>query len=231
MSLLFDKDTSTWLGINYFDGQIYENKKPINTWLNDKNNKYWEGPIKFEIPSMQKIMYDKDGILIGIGHDNYIYRKTQLNWRDKNTIWDSNKINKTKVNDLIYDYDGCLIATTPKGIFKQNNPEFNSDFVDIIHYKQKHKNILNKIDILLYKTGVDFFEELFDIKTNFGVNLKEIYDFKKLSKDLCLSRTRNVNSENKEGKIQPDDIGFQNRKISDLYNNIDQIYKKLDSGE
>ena len=232
MSLLFDKDTSTWLGINYFDGQIYENKQPINKWLKDKTNKYWEGPIKFEKPPMQKIMYDKDGYLIGIGNDGYMYRKTQTKWRNKNTIWDLNKINKTKVHDLIYDYDGCLIATTPNGIFKQNNPEFNSNFVDIRGYKQKHNNILNKLDILLYKSGIDFFDELFNIETNFGVNLKTIYDFKKKSKDLCLSRTRNRDTyDDKEGKIQPDDIGFQNRKISDLYGNIDAIYKKMEAVE
>ena len=66
-------------------------------------------------------MFDKSETMIGIGlFDNYIYTKKSNNWRE--SYWDKVNINRTKVYDLLYDYDGCLIATSPSGILKQKFP-------------------------------------------------------------------------------------------------------------
>ena len=51
-------------------------------------------------------------------------------------------MNKTKVYDLFYDKDGCLIEPS-EGIKKQINQDFNSEFVNILNYKEKHEEIMN----------------------------------------------------------------------------------------
>ena len=58
------------------------------------------------------------------------------------------KINKTKVYDLFFDKDGCMIATTPDSVMKQSHQDFNSEFKDIRDYKEKHEDLMNNIEIL-----------------------------------------------------------------------------------
>ena len=102
-SVCYDLKGNKLLGINSYDGQIYENQT-----VSDLSYGKWNGPINFDIP-MRKIMFDKDGLMIGIGlEDSFIYRKKGDNWRvDK---WDTTNVNNTIVYDLIYDNDGCFIA-------------------------------------------------------------------------------------------------------------------------
>ena len=64
-------------------------------------------------------------------------------------------VNKTKVYDLFYDTDGCLIASSPSGIIKQLHPDFNSEFVNIKDFNENHEDILNNVDILKSRIGVE----------------------------------------------------------------------------
>lgn len=216
-SLCYDSKTSKLLAIDNNDGQIYEQK-----FYNNYDE--WIGPINFDLP-VKKIMYDKQNYLIGIGQKNgFIYKKGDLNWRKSE--WDQNQINKTSVNDLIYDTDGCLIAATSKGVLKQVYPDFVSEFKDIRNYKEKNSDILSKVDILKFKIGFEFMDEIFN-DSNLGKHLKKIYDIKKLTKDLCNSRKYN-----KKFKLKNDvshSISVKNREISDLYDKIDKIYSKFNN--
>ena len=125
--------------------------------------------------------------MLGIGLiDNYIYKKNGKDWRYSE--WDSKNMNKTKVYDLFYDRDGCLIGTTSEGIKKQINQDFNSEFVNILNYKEKHEEIMNIVDILKSRVGIEFVDEMFDTSTELGKDLKRIYEFKKISKDLCSNK-------------------------------------------
>ena len=222
-SLCYDLTGNKLLGISSYDGQIYE-----SGFVSDLSYGKWIGPINFDKP-MRKVMFDKDGIMIGIGLlDGYIYKKKGDNWRiDK---WDVRNVNKTEVYDLVYDVDGCFIASTPHGVMKQLHPEFSSEFVKLADFNQKHETILEKPDILKYKTGYENIEDDFDTSTELGSNLRRVYEFKKLSKDLC--GKRNVISDN---KINSDDqivnsevLSKQNREINDLYSMIENLTNKLD---
>jgi hypothetical protein len=217
-SLCYDNLSTKLLGISSFDGQIYE-KKMYSKTFNE-----WVGPINNDLP-MRKISYDKDNNMIGIGlFDNYIYTKKGVNW--KLEYWDKKKINKTQVYDVMYDYDGCLIATSPIGIIKQIKPELSSEFIDITKYvKQSNENILFKYDILKSKIGYEFLDEIFDTDTELGKHLKNIYDIKKLTKDLCNNkkylRKTKVNNSN------TDELSYKNREINDLYKQIEEINNRL----
>jgi hypothetical protein len=217
-SLVYDNITSKLLGISSFDGQIYEKK------LNSNNYTEWVGPINNDIP-MRKILYDKDNIMIGIGlFDNYLYTKKGINWR--NEYWDRTKINKTKVYDLIYDYDGCFIATSSIGIIKQLKPELSSEFINIQKYKkQSNENILFKYDILKSKMGYEFLDEIFDTGTDLGRHLKNIYDIKKLTKNLC--NNKKYLQKKKINDSVTDELSYKNREINDLYKQIEQINTRL----
>ena len=219
-NLCYDMKSSKLLGVSSFDGQIYESKL-----LNDSYDE-WVGPINYDIP-MRKIMYNKDDILIGIGlFDNFIYTKENIDWR--NSYWNKKNINKTKVNDLIYDNDGCFIAASPKGILKQLNPEMSSEFIDIKEYpknKNKGKNLeLQTADILKYRIGYEFLDDIFDTSTSLGKHLKNIYDIKKMTKDLCSSKKYLRNNKLDENT---DLLSFKHREINDLYKKIEKISYKL----
>lgn len=219
-NLCYDMKTSKLLGVSSYDGQIYESRL-----LNDSYDE-WVGPINYDIP-MRKIMYNKDDILVGIGlFDNFIYTKENIDWR--NSYWDKKNINKTKVYDLIYDTDGCFIAASPKGVLKQLNPEMSSEFIDIKKYpknKNKGKNLeLQTADILKYRIGYEFLDDIFDTSTSLGKHLKNIYDIKKMTKDLCSSKKylyKNKLDEN------TDALSFKHREINDLYKQIEKIGYKL----
>ena len=53
-----------------------------------------------------------------------MYKKIGKNWR--HTEYDEKNINKTKVYDLFFDKDGCMIASTQNGIMKQLHQESNN---------------------------------------------------------------------------------------------------------
>lgn len=219
-TLCYDKMSSKLLGISSYDGQIYQQK------FDNENYDEWIGPMNYDIP-MKKIMYSKDGYLIGIGLlDNYIYIKEGLDW--KTSKWDKTNINKTQVYDLIYDIDGCLIASSPKGIIKQINPELSSEFVSIRDYDKTHKQILFKSDILKYRIGYEFLDEIFDVNTDMGKYYKKIYDIKKMTKDLCNNKkhSRATNMDSKSKNIS-DDLSYKNTEINELYKKIDELNMQM----
>ena len=219
-NLCYDMKTSKLLGVSSYDGQIYESKL-----LNDSYDE-WVGPINYDIP-MRKIMYNKDDILIGIGlFDNFIYTKESIDWR--NSYWSKKNINKTKVYDLIYDTDGCFIAASPKCILKQLNPEMSSEFINIKDYpknKNREKNLeLQTADILKYRIGYEFLDDIFDTSTSLGKHLKNIYDIKKMTKDLCSSKKYLHKDKLDENT---DALSFKHREINDLYKQIEKIGYQL----
>ena len=173
-------------------------------------------------------MFDKEGYMIGIGLvDNYIYRKKTKFWKDSK--WDKKAVNKTRVFDLVYDKDGCFIATTLDGIKKQTHPDFNSEFVLYNDFNEEHEDILDQIEILKFKTGNEYLDDEFDLSTELGRDLKRIYEFKKVSRDLCRNKFKPT-----KGKINPNKqdvdsaaLNKQNNEINELYDKIDELTNKL----
>ena len=217
-SICFDNKTQKIIGISSYDGQIYE-----SDGINDTKYVKWIGPINYDKP-MKKVLFNRDGIMLGIGLiDNYIYKKNGKDWRYSE--WDSKNMNKTKVYDLFYDRDGCLIGTTSEGIKKQINQDFNSEFVNILNYKEKHEEIMNIVDILKSRVGIEFVDEMFDTSTELGKDLKRIYEFKKISKDLCSNKVSLKKYSNKKNNL--DLLSKQNQEINNLYKIIDEISNKM----
>jgi hypothetical protein len=217
-SLCYDLNSNKLIGINSYDGQIYENKK-------ESTGSYitWTGPINYDSP-MKKVLFNREGIMLGIGLlDNYIYKKINKDWRNSN--WDDKNINKTRVYDLFYDRDGCLIAATDNGVMKQAHPDFNSEFVKIEDFSEKHEDILTDLDVLKSRVGIEFIDDEFDINTELGRDLKRIYEFKKISKNLCNNKVPLRNSAKNDDNNSR--LGKQNREINDLYKIIDDISSKM----
>ena len=218
-SICYDINTGKLIGINSYDGQIYENR--IGGGGNYIN---WIGPINYDKP-MKKILFNREGILVGIGLiDNYIYKKNDKNWR--HSEYDEKNVNKTKVYDLFFDKDGCMIASTQNGVMKQLHQDFNSEFVDIRDYKEKHEDLMNNTEILKSRVGIEFIDDEFDVNTELGKDLKRLYDFKKVSKELCNNKVSLRKHSIEDSKI--DILSKQNREINDLYNIIDEISGKMD---
>jgi hypothetical protein len=263
-SLCYDIKTEKLLGVSSYNGQIYEQTswgdfgyipepttaatKPIldlnnveqfissmSTENNGEDNRIdgWTGPINYDIP-MKKIMYSSDEVMIGIGlFDNYIYKKEGVDW--KTSYWDKKQINKTKVYDLIYDTNGCFIATSSNGILIQEKVGFMMPFTNYIgynRYNNNNKKILEKSQILKYKIGYDLLkddnlkqENHPDADTDLLKYLQQIYKIKKLSLDLCTSRKY---IRNKDKKINKDDnLNTKYREIDDLYKKIEDINANL----
>jgi hypothetical protein len=191
----------------------------------------WTGPINHDIP-MKKIMYSSDEVMIGIGlFDNYIYIKEGVDW--KTSYWDKKQINKTKVYDLIYDTNGCFIATSPNGILIQEKIGFMMPFINYLGYNRHNKKkILLKSQILKYKIGYDMLKDdnLKDIN-HIGADedllkyLQKIYELKKVSLDLCSSRKYIRNKNKKINKN--DNLNTKYRDIDDLYKKIEDINSTL----
>jgi hypothetical protein len=217
-SLCYDLNSGNLIGISSYDGQIYQNRSNSNNTFTT-----WNGPINYDKP-MKKVLFNRDGILLGIGLiDNYIYKKTGKDWR--RAEWDEQNVNKTKVYDLFYDTDGCLIASSPRGIIKQLHPDFNSEFVNIKDFNENHEDILNNVDILKSRIGIEFLDDEFNTNTELGKDLKRIYEFKKVSKDLCGQKVPIRKKMNKNDTANL--LSKQNREINDLYNIIDDISGKM----
>ena len=232
-SLLYDIETESLLGLHNFDSQIYNCKKDFE-YLDTGDENDWHGPINYSLP-MRKIMYDKEGFMIGIDlQNNYLYRKKHIDW--KQSDWDMKNINKTKIYDAVYDEDGCLIACTSNGLQKQVSPDFNSEFIPLKDYNMNTNEIIYNIkDIIKFKLGIVFDDDIFDESTELGSQLKKLYNFKKISKQICSNRKYLVNKTNKRNfdlnikdeNVDQYDINKQNREINELYNSIDEYTKKL----
>jgi hypothetical protein len=217
-SLCYDLNSNSLIGTSSYDGQIYQNRSNTNNTFTN-----WIGPINYDKP-MKKVLFSRNNVLLGIGLiDNFIYKKIGNDWR--NSEWDEKNINKTKVYDLFYDTDGCLIASSPRGIIKQLHPDFNSEFIPIKEFNETHEDILNTVDIMKSRIGIEFLDDEFNMNTELGRDLKRIYEFKKVSKDLCTSKTplRKKMSKNETSTL----LSKQNREINDLYNMIDEISGKM----
>ena len=164
-NICYDINTGKLIGISSYDGQIYESR-------NSTGGEYvrWIGPINYDKP-MKKILFNREGVMIGIGLiDNFIYKKIGKNWRYEE--WDEKNINKTKVYDLFFDKDGCMIASTPNGVKKQTHQDFNSEFIDIREYKEKHEDLMNNVEIIKSRVGIEFIDDEFNTNTELGRDLK-----------------------------------------------------------
>jgi hypothetical protein len=220
-------DNNKIIGLSSYDGQIYYN-----------NGDYviWNGPINVDKP-MRKVMYNIQGDdhMIGIGlFDNYIYTKTGKDW--KNTKWDIDKINKTqKVRDLMYDEQGCFIATTYEGIKIQSSPDINSEF---IHIKDKDNDIVTHDSYLtseLFKSKLGFEidnENIFDTQNMVPENIQiindaeKIYKFKENVLEFC-SKRKFLKNKDDNMSNELDEINFKNQTINDLYTQIEDINQQM----
>ena len=84
---------------------------------------------------------------------------------------------------------------------------------------------MSNVEILKSRVGIEFLDDQFDTSTELGRDLKRIYEFKKVSKDLCNKRI-NVRKHSID-KSKIDLLSKQNREINDLYNIIDEISGKM----
>lgn len=219
-SIVYDYTNLKLLGINSNDGQIYEKILTSQFSYTD-----WNGPINLDIP-MKKVMFDKDGFLIGIGLlDNFIYRKTHRSWY--NSSWNKKNINKFKVYDLIYDKDGCLISSTSNGFYKQKYSEFSSEFEKYSDNVNNSTIDLSLTNILKYRTGHDFLELLFNMNKNDEKILQQLYEYKKLTTYLCKNRKNKFIKKNESSKDYLSNINKNNDTINNLYKMISQINDSL----
>jgi len=177
-SVLYDTD-GILLGCHGDNGQIY---KKENKDIDSK----WVGPINYDHP-MKKIIYDKDGILLGIGLiDHRIYKKTGNDWKIKK--WDTSNINKERVFDLCHDVDGCLIASTYRGIVKQIENNYLSTF-NLISKISNIDESISKNDVIRFKTGLNFeMIELDKGRPKLTNTLSDILKFKEMALNVCQKR-------------------------------------------
>ena len=205
-SLLFDTDNKL-MGCGD-DGQIYKKH------TEDFTKPEWDGPINFDIP-MKKILFDKDLYLLGIGlEDGKLYKKRGFFWSEEN--WDTDNVNDESIYDAFHDLDGRKIATSQRGIIKQQSADFMSPYYLFSDYpKEKTKKILNKNDVFMFRTGLRDLtvEKIVDDATDKSIilegPLQRILDFKKNAKKVCKNRTN-----------------FMSKKASDNYSNILLVNKQ-----
>jgi len=196
----------TLLGISSFDGQIYEYQ-----------NGFWIGPINYDKP-MKKIQFDRNKMMVGIGMtDSMIYRKKKQEWRESK--WDTENINKRRVNDLLLDKDGKFLAVTNRGIEKQTQSLFNSGFTKDLS-SDKDKEYLSETDILSYKCGIEY--EHYGVDPNLTPEMNRILIFKKKAMDSCSSKKRDFT------RMDPKILLKQNENVN-LVNDIDSLIKTLKS--
>lgn len=220
---LYDSD-GILLGIHAENGQIYKKR-------NSELNSDWYGPLNFDEP-MSRIYYDRDGIMIGIHQKNgKLYKKGGFLWnKDK---WSSDIVNNTKVMDLVYDYDGCIIGITKDGLLKQKEPGFLSDFYP---YNMKFKSTIQEPmsfdEIIKARCGfIPRFDELVDVE-HLDKELKDLIRFKKIQKSKCKNRSNMVrnafrlNYENKDKDILQK-LETRNKTIKDLEDQVSRLQQSL----
>lgn len=201
--ILFDIFSNKLIGINHEDGQIYMKE------TSDLNS-IWVGPINYDTP-MKAIYYYKNNFMIGIGkEDNYLYIKDGDDWTQQK--WDNTNINRTYVYDVIFDRDGCLIATSPKGLLKQPTSNFFSQFVRIDSINNKLNETMKFDEIMLYKTGCKFFNK--DKNKISSDYVKNILDKKRKTLKTCKKIKFNDNTLIDE----TEDIISDNFKLSSSLN-------------
>ena len=211
MSIIFDLNNNL-SGCHASNGQIYR--------TNDINGS-WFGPINYDIP-MQKILFDRDEYMLGIGLlDNKIYKKDEKNWEKSG--WDKININSQRVFDMVFDFDGKLIATSYNNIIKQKYPTYLSEFEP---YKKSYKvdNVLSFEQIIKYRTGHD--DEDLNITNNekekLNPNLKEILLYKKKMLKYC----KNKNTPSSKINKLLTKTHQQNKTIDEIQELIKKIRNK-----
>ena len=97
---------------------------------------------------------------------------------------DVKNVNRTKVYDLIYRKMDALLPTKD-GIMKQPILILDLNLFPLAEFDQEHEEILDLLEIIKFKTGNEYLDEEFDVITELGRDLKRIYEFKKITDDLC----------------------------------------------
>ncbi len=218
-SILFDLD-GRMMGCHAITGQIYKKRT-------EELNSEWVETSTYDLP-MKKIMFDKDLYLIGIGMaDGKLYKKLDYFWSE--SAWDTENIGADTIFDCYHDFDGCLIASSYKGIVKQTSANYMANFVPIKEASLKKKTY-SLTEILKFKTGLVLEDDLvIDDNTGLGNELKEILKYKKQAIKLCKNKSNRL----KKIDYVPNESDSRNiqlvNKQSQMINNLESMIKKLES--
>ena len=165
---------------------------------------------------------------MGIGMaDGKLYKKLDYFWNESS--WDTENIGADTIFDCYHDFDGCLIASSYKGIVKQNSANYMDNFVPIKETKPK-RSILSLNEILRFKTGLVLEDDLvLDDTSDLGNDLKEILKYKKQAIKLCKNKSTRLKTIDSElPKNNSRNIQLVNKQ-SQMINNLESMIKKLES--
>lgn len=218
-SIIFDLDGKL-MGCHAITGQIYKKRT-------EELNSEWVETNTFDVP-MKKLIFDKDLYLMGIGMaDGKLYKKLDYFWSE--SLWDTENIGSDTIFDCYHDFDGCLIASSYKGIVKQTSANYMDNFLPIREVKPKRK-ILSLTEILRFKTGLVLEDDLIlDDTSDLGNDLKEILKYKKQAIKLCKNkstRLKNIGTELPQNNSR--NIQLVNKQ-SQMINNLESMIKKLEN--
>lgn len=134
---------------------------------------------------LEKLFFDKDNYLCCIASNNLIYKKKLLDWKKSTWNTDPEKVGQIPVLDVVFDYDGKLIAATNSGIKKQVYSFYNSNFIPYVHEEITNPIMFQK-DCFKFKTGIDM--NTFDF-----LRLKD-YSFSEKDKKVYSSQINKFNN-------------------------------------
>lgn len=200
------------------DGQIFIKE-------NKNLNSDWVGPINYDIP-MKKVLFDKDGKMLGIGLKNLlIYKKNTHNWKDSK--WDKKHKGFDKVYDIFHDLDGCLIATSPKGLIKQEFSNYMSIFKDYINTEKK-ETILTLPKVIFFRTGLEILNDKITnnkdiVDENLSDELNSFLLFKSKAIQMCKNRKKGKKKDSENILL---DGNNHLKKIDEIENLIKMLQTK-----
>ena len=218
-SIIFDLDGKL-MGCHAITGQIYKKRT-------EEIDSEWVETSNYDIP-MKKLIFDKDLYLMGIGMaDGKLYKKLGYFWNENS--WDTENVGPDTIFDCYHDFDGCLIASSYKGIVKQTSANYMAPFVPIGETK-KNKQRYSLNEILKFKTGLVLEDDLvLDDSTDLGGELKEILKYKKQALKLCKNKSNRL----KKIDYKPDESNSRNiqlvNKQSQMINNLESMVKRLEA--
>ena len=210
------------MGCHAITGQIYKKRT-------EEMNSEWVESSSYDLP-MKKVMFDKDLYLMGIGMlDGKLYKKLGYFWSESS--WDTEHIGNNTIFDCYHDFDGCLIASSYKGIVKQTSANYMANFVPIKETKLKKKTY-TLTEILKFKTGLVLEDDLvLDNTSDLGGQLKEILKYKKQAINLCKNKSYRLKKITYGPSSVADSRNIQLvNKQSQMINNLESMIKKLESG-
>ena len=218
-SVIYDLD-GVMMGCHAITGQIYKKRT-------EDTDSEWVETSNYDIP-MKKLIFDKDLYLMGIGMaDGKLYKKLGYFWSESS--WDAENIGTDAIFDCYHDYDGCLVATSYKGIIKQTGANYMSPFVPIGETKRgKRRYSLN--EILRFKTGLILEDDLvLDDTSDLGNELKELLKYKKQAIKLCKNKSNRL----KKMDFKPDQSNTHNiqlvNKQNQMISNLETMIKRLEA--